>query len=60
MNDAHYKQRAAIAFLLLRNNQWKTSTNTFAMFMEVLRSTEVPLVAGRKVWNVHNLGINIY
>jgi len=31
---------------LLRKRQWYTSTDVFAMFVEVLRSMEVPLVAG--------------
>ena len=36
--------------LLPRNSQEKTSTNIFVTFMKLLRSTEVPLVAGQNEW----------
>jgi hypothetical protein len=37
-----------IPFFLLRKNQRGTSKNVFSIFMEILRSTEAPLVVGRR------------
>jgi hypothetical protein len=52
LNDVGCEQRAVIELLLLRNNQWKTSTKASAMSMQMQRHTKAPFVAGRKQINV--------
>jgi len=59
INDVQYKHCARIEFLVAENSQWQMSTNVFAMFMEVLCSTEALLAAEWREWQLLKKGKQI-
>jgi len=50
VNDVCYKKVLWYDSSSFSMNQWEIFTDFFAMFMEVLRSTEAPVATGRKEW----------